>query len=207
MQKPPIVRRRDWGAAVPDAAWPSVRHPVHKVVIHHTGVPCDLADPASTVRAIERFHALDRGWGDIGYNLLIDPAGRVYEGRAGGLGTAGAHVLGVNAGTAGIALLGDFDAELPSARALAATAVMVAWVLAPAAVSPDGADVYVNPVSGVRRHFANVTGHCDLDPTTACPGDALHAELSALRRAATALMDSARGAPLRPEPSRHTITT
>jgi hypothetical protein len=201
-EEPPTVPRGEWGAdlyapASSEAPWRPEFHPIRKVILHHTHTPNDDADPAATVRSIHRFHALERGWGDIGYNLLVDEAGRVYEGRAAGgslqappgqnaagLGVTGAHVRGRNAGTVGIALLGTFDEETPSACALHTTAWLIATLLATRGIDPEAADDYVNPVSGERARFPNVAGHRDL-ANTPCPGDGLQAALPDLRRRPT----------------------
>jgi hypothetical protein len=47
------------------------------------------------------------GWGDVGYNYMIGPGGRIYEGRD--LAYDGAHVSGHNGGNIGIAMLGDYS--------------------------------------------------------------------------------------------------
>jgi len=51
----------------------------------------------------------DRGtrFSDIGYNYLIDRAGRVWEGR--GFGVRGAHTLNHNTNTVGISFMGNYD--------------------------------------------------------------------------------------------------
>lgn len=43
----------------------------------------------------------------VGYNFLIGPSGRIYEGR--NLAYDGAHVRSHNAGNIGIAMLGDYS--------------------------------------------------------------------------------------------------
>jgi hypothetical protein len=57
------------------------------------------ADPAATMRAIYYYHAVTQGWGDIGYNFLVDWHGNVYEGRYGGTNVVGGHSLQYNYGS------------------------------------------------------------------------------------------------------------
>ncbi len=137
--------RADWGAdeslrfdADGTEVWPPTHYPVQVATVHHTATKNDDSDPESTVRAIYRYHAVDNGWGDIGYHYLIDESGVVYEGRwsgtrsascelEGGDGsefahetsdldgdgvldemTTAAHTGGANSGNLGLALLGEF---------------------------------------------------------------------------------------------------
>ena len=51
----------------------------------------------------------ERGWTDIGYHFVIDPAGTIYEGRD--IRVRGAHVEGANTGKVGLLLLGDFQPD------------------------------------------------------------------------------------------------
>jgi hypothetical protein len=110
----PVVSRAQWGAdeglryeADGTESWPEEYFPVQKLTVHHTAGRNADPNPAATVRAIYRYHAVDNGWGDIGYQFLIDEAGRVYEGRhtdedpatppgfdAQGRAVVGAHVSG-----------------------------------------------------------------------------------------------------------------
>jgi hypothetical protein len=73
--------------------------------------------PASSIET-QPAVAPARGFGDIGYQYLIDESGRVYEGRYSGTDSypghdaegvkvvMAAHVGGFNSGNTGIALLG-----------------------------------------------------------------------------------------------------
>jgi hypothetical protein len=54
---------------------------VKKIVIHHTASTTDLKDPKQEIRNIQYYHAVRRGWGDIGYNYIMDQKGNLYEGR------------------------------------------------------------------------------------------------------------------------------
>ena len=66
----------------------------------------------ASVRAIQRNHQQQRGWDDVGYNFLIggsDVRAEIYEGR--GFDVVGAHAVGYNSRSVGIALIGDWTGE------------------------------------------------------------------------------------------------
>jgi hypothetical protein len=202
VDQPQVISRAGWGAnetkrfdADGNELWPPDFSPIQKLTVHHTAGRNDDPDPEATVRAIYRYHAVTREWGDIGYNFLIDEAGRIYEGRysrpyaatetptgedAAGNGVTAAHVGGYNSGTVGIALLGtltDVDAT-PAARD--ALERLLAWKAERHGIDPRGGGVYTNPVSGVTKSVANISGHQDW-AATECPGGVFYSTLPALR--------------------------
>ena len=59
-----------------------------------------------------------QNWDDIGYSFLIGGDGNVYEGR--GFGTKGSHSYCYNQYAYGIAFIGNFCIEIPSAKAIEA---------------------------------------------------------------------------------------
>jgi len=113
--------------------WPIEPNLPQTITVHHTGFATG-ADPAETVRSIYRRQALpaslggEQGWGDIGYHLLIDADGVVYEGRYSGsdqwpvfdpIGwyvVTGAHVYGYNTGNIGVCLLGYLNDQSWTSR-------------------------------------------------------------------------------------------
>ncbi len=107
----PVREPRGWGAeACPPRYAPSYGA-VSAIHVHHTVSLNDYApeEGPAIVLAICRFHRNSNGWADIGYNMLVDKYGTLYEGRAGGLDQAvvGAQAQGFNSQTAGIANIGD----------------------------------------------------------------------------------------------------
>ena len=70
------------------------------------------------MRGIYVYHVKGNGWNDIGYNFLVDKYGQVFEGRYGGIDKAvvGAHALGFNNGSVGIAVIGNYDVGRRSRR-------------------------------------------------------------------------------------------
>jgi hypothetical protein len=187
----PYVSREDWGASscVPRAA-PSYGT-VKAVQVHHTVSLNDYtpAEAPQIVLAICRYHRNSNGWNDIGYNALVDKYGTLYEGRAGGLDQAviGAHAQGFNSQTAGIANIGDYTSVGASQESLAATATYIRWKLGVHG-QPLSGPVTLTSAGGSESRYAagssatlqRVSGHRDTG-RTACPGDALYAQLDDIR--------------------------
>ncbi|MET8977463.1 peptidoglycan recognition family protein [Streptomyces sp. NPDC004539] len=193
----PLRTRADWAAdeslrfsAGGTEIWPPEYYPLQTLSLHHTADGSTDPDPAARVRAIYRNDAVGKGWGDIGYHYLIDADGTVYEGRwsgtdgtpahdaAGRLVTA-AHIGGYNSGNLGIALLGTLTNTPASAAARAALVQLLAELAVRHSVDPLATVGYRNPVSGVTRTVAAISGHQDW-AATLCPGT-LHADLPQLR--------------------------
>ena len=132
------------------------------------------------------------GWNDIGYNFLVDKYGQVFEGRYGGIDKAvvGAHSLGFNNGSAGVALIGNYDSVGISQAARAALVKLLAWRLDVAHVDPLS---FVNVLSGGSQKFPAgvpvnlraISGHRDTY-FTECPGNALYAEIPSIAQSVAA---------------------
>ncbi len=86
--RPAIFNRAAWGADEREMTWrPQYAPSVKAIVFHHTATSNNYApaDVPKIVRAIYHYQTVSRGWGDIGYNVLVDRFGRLWEGRSGGL--------------------------------------------------------------------------------------------------------------------------
>jgi hypothetical protein len=187
----PYVSREGWGASscVPRGS-PSYGS-VKSVHVHHTVSLNDYtqAEAPQVVLAICRYHRNSNGWNDIGYNALVDRYGTIYEGRAGGLDQAivGAQAQGFNSQTAGIANIGDYSTVGASQEALAATATYIRWKLSvhgeplsgPVTLTSAGGSASRYP-AGSSVDLERVIGHRDTGKT-ACPGEALYAQLGEIR--------------------------
>ncbi len=170
------VPRSAWGAAPLRANHDPMERP-WRITIHHTAEPIaddSLPTALREVRDIQRTH-LAKGWADVGYHFLIDPAGRVIEGRP--LTAQGAHAGNseLNRGNVGIALLGNFvaqpsrgaayaPAQHPTPAQLAALRRLVRALMAAYDITPD----HVYPHDAFRD--------------TACPGPELEAWVRSFRR-------------------------
>jgi hypothetical protein len=195
-EQPAILPRASWGANESIRRAPPVYAPAARLaIVHHTAGSNGYSrtEAPAIVRGIQLYHVRGNGWNDIGYNFLVDRFGTVYEGRFGGIerNVVGAHALGFNSGSVGIALLGTYGGTRPSAAAQAALARLLAWRLDVAHVDPLGAVTFV---SGGSERFAAglpvvlraVSGHRDTGATE-CPGSSLYARLGSLAATARGL--------------------
>ncbi|MFF4604644.1 peptidoglycan recognition protein [Streptomyces sp. NPDC001339] len=194
--RPRIITRAGWGA---DEKLREKSFLYNKTVraafVHHSGSGNNYtcAQAPSLIRAMYRFHVKSNHWRDIGYNFLVDKCGTVYEGRAGGVAkpVMGAHTLGFNDASTGIAVLGTFTDSEPPKPAIDAISRLTSWKLGLYGVDPrakiqllssgsnrypKGAKVQMNTLSGHRDGF-----------TTDCPGAHLYSKLAAARQTAAQL--------------------
>ncbi|WP_428934743.1 peptidoglycan recognition protein family protein [Streptomyces sp. ACT015] len=170
---------------------PEAYYPFQTITVHHTDTPNDDADPAATVRAIYEYHAVTLDWGDIGYHFLIDESGAVYEGRYSGDDAVPAfdpegrlvtafHTSGFNSGNLGIALIGTLVDQGPTDAARASLVRLIRAVARRGGLDTTARTTYVNPVNGVTREVATVSGHRDWLETD-CPGRTMYELLAAVR--------------------------
>lgn len=155
--------------------WP-LQYPeeVNKFIIHHTATTKNLDDPKQAIRDIYYYHAVSRGWGDIGYNYVVDQTGKVYEGRFGGEGVIGAHSGPGNHGSIGIAVLGNYQDNPISEQAVVSIS---RFINGKGKVHDIDTDSY-SDFRGQNR--PNIFGHRDIMSTT-CPGEFLYAKLPLIR--------------------------
>ncbi|WP_217213221.1 peptidoglycan recognition protein [Streptomyces sp. AC550_RSS872] len=188
--RPRIVTRRGWGA---NESWRERRFAYTKKVkaafVHHTatGSKYRCSQAPSLIRGIYRYHVKSMGWRDIGYNFLVDKCGNIYEGRAGGVAkpVLGAHTLGFNSNSMGIAVLGSYGASRPTAASVRAVARLTAWKLGLYGSNPRGKTYLTSGGGNLYRKGKNVrlnviSGHRD-GYSTACPGLQLYRKLGSAR--------------------------
>ncbi|MGH9033091.1 MAG: peptidoglycan recognition protein family protein [Acidimicrobiia bacterium] len=140
-----MITRAAWGAneglrTANCPGGPDYMSSVRFAVVHHTVNSNSYAasQGPQLLRGIYGYHTQSLGYCDIAYNFLIDRYGNVYEGRYGGAGNAvmGAHALGFNTSSTGIALIGDFRTAVPPDPAIAALERVLAWKLGVHGINP-----------------------------------------------------------------------
>jgi hypothetical protein len=157
-----------WAKGPPNQADLNPMLPVTAITVHHDGLePVIYAtDTISMTARIEHYRVGHRGkgWADIGYHLVIDRAGTLWQGRA--IRWQGAHVKNRNEGNIGVLVMGNFERQQPTTaqmRTLQKTLV-------------DLMRTYQVPKSRVYTHREWP------DADTLCPGKNLQAKVVPLRR-------------------------
>lgn len=190
--KPNLLTRKQWGA---NNKWrngsPTYTSNLKQVHIHHSATANGYtkAEVPGLIQGMYRYHTKSLGWFDLGYNFVVDRFGRIWKGRSGGAGklVRGAHTLGFNEGSFGIAVLGNYESVKPTKKAIKAVARLSAWKIdkhgAPKArgkvkVVSAGSDRYPK---GTTVRLPAMDGHRDTNQT-ACPGQLLYDRLPAIRK-------------------------
>jgi N-acetylmuramoyl-L-alanine amidase-like protein len=161
---PGVVPRSQWARYGPNVrlADPMVR--IQRITVHHDGMPpvriATMAAAAARIELIRRGHR-GKGWADIGYHYIVDPQGRVWEGRP--ITLQGAHVKNQNPHNLGILVLGNFEIQRPTASATSAVERFL-----------------VEQMHRYRVPLSKVYTHREL-AATACPGRNLQRIMVAAR--------------------------
>jgi len=201
-----IVPRSEWLTSSASKNWPSNYYGIDHIIIHHTASETRDMDQDGDVseddyvlmlNSIYNWHANGLGWGDIGYNYIIDPRGNIYEGRAGGDGVIAGHalrdaycdesvfggageIIGFNHGTVGIAVLGDYHDNQNLSTASRTSLINL--------IAKLGLEFSLTPVGYNTREgmfLPNIIGHRDVD-CTSCPGSNIYSQFAFLRTQAQA---------------------
>ncbi|MEU8571636.1 peptidoglycan recognition protein [Streptomyces pathocidini] len=194
--RPRIVTRAGWGADERLRTGGFIyTKTVKAAFVHHsaTGNTYSCSQVPAILRGIYRFHVRSLKWRDFGYNFVVDKCGNIYEGRAGGVArpVMGAHTLGFNSNTMGVAVLGTYSKSNPSAAAVRGVSQLTAWKLGLFGANPRGRTTLVSAGSNKYKRGARVTlnvisGHRD-GFVTSCPGAELYRKLPSARWSASQL--------------------
>ncbi|MBI3195007.1 MAG: N-acetylmuramoyl-L-alanine amidase [Ignavibacteriae bacterium] len=190
---PAFISRTEWSCPEGQSSprWTPLQTNVSHLIVHHTAGSNSSSDWAAVVRSIWVYHANTLGWGDIGYNWLVDPNGALYQGRTWLYDSLedvrGGHFCGVspdpnginnNEQTMGVSLLGTFTSVAPSDTALKTLRNILAWKAHDRTITPT--DTSFHAPTGLT--FPNISGH-RVGCSTECPGESLYTRLSTLRLA------------------------
>lgn len=162
-----ITPRSAWTRATVIESRTKRMNGVNRITVHHEGNTfTGSADERAIARRLTNIRSghitrKPEPFADIGYHYIIDPSGRIWEGRP--IAYQGAHVEAQNEHNLGVMLMGNFDEQRPTkAQLLALESFMV-----------DRMRYYRIPVSRVYTHREL--------KSTACPGRNLQSWMLAAR--------------------------
>ncbi len=159
-----VISRSKWARGRPRPWLADPMNGVRRITVHHDGMNpftnSSWGGAAHRIEAIRNSHTR-KGWADIGYHYVVDPAGRVWQARP--LELQGAHVRSANPHNLGICVLGNFERQRPTSAAVRSLEDLIASEMHRLRI----------PLSEVRTHqeFA----------ATACPGRSLQAKMNSTR--------------------------
>ncbi|QCU78193.1 hypothetical protein E7744_08405 [Citricoccus sp. SGAir0253] len=190
--KPAIVTRAQWGAdesIVRDFGTPSTD--LKALYIHHTAGSNSYTPSGAyaQIRGIFTYHAKTLGWGDIGYQFLVDKYGTIYQGRRGSIDAPvmGAQAGGFNTDTIGVSAMGNYQEAAAPAAMVDAIERVLAWQAYRYGVDPTGTTRLTQSGKGTARWTSGTTvtvptilGH-KVTNFTSCPGQYLDAKIPSIR--------------------------
>lgn len=171
--------------------------------VHHTAGSntYSSADGAKIVRSIYIYHAKTLGWGDIGYQFLVDKFGNIFEGRHDSIEALpiGAQTGGYNSGTIGISSLGNYETAKPTTAQIDAIVSVLSWKAYQYGLDPRGtarlltgssSKSSLRAAQGTWVSVPTILAHRDTN-YTACPGKYLYAKMDEIRSKVAAKVDAA----------------
>ncbi len=167
-----VIPASQWKTIAPDKRNLDRMGKITCITVHHQGdatLQKYNGNARLTLQSIQEVHMGDRHFGDIAYHFLIDPQGRVWEGRP--LDWQGAHAGNndANRGNIGVCLLGDMNETRPTAAQKASLQRLLYKLMAQ----------YKVPASRVYTH-REIKEKFGLG-TTDCPGRYLQPYVDDLR--------------------------
>ena len=184
---PRVITRAGWGADESIRSQnPTYDEKLVAATVHHTAGANNYsqAEAAGIVRGIYKYHTAVLGWGDIGYNALVDKYGNIY-----GLtkNVQGAHAGGFNKGTFGISMMGDYSTAHPTPAMINSVGAMIGWRMRIAGLDPSGKATLTSQGyktakygAGQQATLPSIFAHRDVGDTT-CPGAAGYAQMDRIR--------------------------
>lgn len=150
-----INSRASWNASDPK---PFIQHVPERITIHHEGTIFEMNDDAPKhIKNVQTWGmGKDRNWIDIPYHFLIDPNGKIYEGR--NIFTVGETATEYDpTGHLLITCLGNFEEQEMSDEQLESLIGLIAYCCEKYAISPE-----------------TIASHKDYSNQTVCPGKNLY---------------------------------
>ncbi len=160
---------------------------VDHLIIHHSAGSNANANYTQVVRDIYIYHTEVNGWSDIAYNYLIAQDGTIFKGRDPDGGeqdnVRGAHFCGMNTGTMGVCLLGDYTSIAPTDTTIQSLLKLLSWKL-----NKEGLNAFESTTfNGIN--LGAMAGHRD-GCATECPGTKTYQKIESFKSNANSIIET-----------------
>ena len=167
-----VLPREHWRASQVRGKAAALGKP-RRLTIHHSAGPTytrtEIEKVSASLRAIQHDHQTNRAWVDIGYHYIVDPAGRIWEGRSNEIVGAHAGSAQLNESNLGLLLLGNFDEQEPTVSQTSSLWRLVDVLTSACSISDSAVETHREVRAG-----GGLTG-------TQCPGERLQRRVEAWR--------------------------
>ena len=189
----PLERKYEWSSLMfwnHYLIYPNYyNHHKNKIVIHHTAVDYNpnrtIDDVKREIQQIYKYHTINRSFGDIWYNFLIDQMWNIYEWRAGGEWAVWMHAANNNVTSIWISLMWNFQNDIPTVEQMQSLVNLTTAVAKYYHIDPHGY-TYTFSTNSEEEPFVvaeknpNIMWHKNVK-STACPGTNVYKYLPEIR--------------------------
>ena len=164
-------------------------HHKNKIIIHHTAVDYKpdwtIDDVKKEIQHIYKYHTINRDFGDIGYNFLIDQMWNIYEWRAGWEWAVWMHATSNNVTSIWISLMWNFQYDTPTVEQMKSLVNLVTAIAKYYHIDPQGYSYTFSTNNDeepyvVAEKNPNIMWHKHVKATS-CPGSNLEKFLPKIR--------------------------
>ena len=165
-------------------------HHKNKIIIHHTAVNYNpswtISDVKKQIQDIYKYHTINRDFGDIGYNFLIDQMGNIYEWRAGWEWAVWMHASSNNVSSIWISLMWNFENDTPTLEQMEALVNLTTAIAKYYNIDPFGY-TYTFTTNTTKEPYVTATKNPNIMwhknvKSTACPWTNLYKFLPKIRK-------------------------
>lgn len=165
-------------------------HHKNKIIIHHTAGNYNpnwtINDVKKQIQDIYKYHTINRDFGDIGYNFLIDQMGNIYEWRAGWEWAVWMHASSNNVSSIWISLMWNFENDNPTVEQMEALVILTTAVARYYHIDPYGY-TYTFSTNSTKEPYVTATKNPNIMwhknvKSTACPWKNLYKYLPSIRK-------------------------
>jgi len=187
LDEPASIDQQIWRNGLSEPQYNRSFSEVKHLIIHHSAGSNTNLNYTQVVRDIYIYHTEVNGWSDIGYNYLIAQDGTIFKGRDPDTGSQddvrGAHFCGMNTGTMGVCLLGDYTSIPPTNESVQALLTLIGWKL-----DKEGLNAFESFSFNSIPNLGAISGHRD-GCATECPGTKTYQRITEFKRSVNTIIE------------------